>query len=90
MTSTYHYNAILRTIFELNPAYDWAVEHFVKMRQTMPNFDQIYAGRKPQAFRIVQLTDASVRLEIAPGVWEWHSREHYIIIPSAIYSPINP
>jgi hypothetical protein len=86
MTAKLHYNAILRVMLGLNPAYDWAVEHFVKMRQEMPNFDEVYAGLQPQAFQVVELTNRAVRLEVEPGVWEWHSRENYIIVPSVISS----
>lgn len=74
-------HAIIRALHGLNPAYDWAVENFEKMRRDMPNFDQIYQGKKPKAFLIVEQTKNQVRLELAPQQWEWHSKENYVIIP---------
>lgn len=75
-------NAIIRAMYGLNPAYTWAIENFDKMRKEIPGFAQIYAGRKPQAFIVIQQTRKQVRLELAPQQWEWHSKDNYVIIPA--------
>lgn len=71
----------MRERFGLNPDYSWAVENFDAMSKAIPGFHQIYAGREPQKFIIRQITRTQIKLEIEPGKYEWHSREHYFIVP---------
>lgn len=84
MMSKYYVNALLRVRYNLNPGYTWAVEHFAKMRNEIPNFERIWEGKEPQAFIVVEETKTQVRLQIEPQKWEWHSKEFYLIVPAAL------
>jgi len=75
------FNIIRRKQFGLDPAYTWAVENFQVMAKEIPGFEEIYAGLEPQKYIVIDQTKTHVRIELAPGQWEWHSKLCYIIVP---------